>query len=156
MVGTTPYWPIAQRTWGLDGTSISGQNGATCSNGPAVTFFESGFYVVYDDNGSLKYFTGDGTTWSATASIDQESNGRPALAVYQDHLWVASRNATGKIEISSFDGSAWSDVEVIATAGENCGMAVYNNELYVVYPDGQSKIAYVHWNGSTWSARKWM
>jgi hypothetical protein len=153
MVGTVPLWPIAARHWGFEGSSVTDVNGATSTDGPAAAAFGGELRVACEREGSLEIFMGDGITWSPAVAVGQEANGRPALAVYDNRLWAASRSQSGdRLVISSSDGSTWSSPLDIAAVSENCGMAAYNDELYVVYPDAQSQISYRRWNGTEWSA----
>jgi hypothetical protein len=70
------------------------------------------FVANNDTNQLLACYSKDGSTWSPSTPVQgQASKAAPALAVFQDKLWVAfvANNATSDLLVcSSANGQSWS------------------------------------------------
>ena len=70
------------------------------------------FIANNNTNQLLACYSKDGSNWSSSAAVKgQASKAAPALAVFQNKLWVAfiADNATGDLLVcNSANGQAWS------------------------------------------------
>ena len=120
-------------------------------------------HITYYDqtHGNLEYISYDGSTWSATASLDNVDDvGRDtSLAIdTSDNLHVAYYDITNQdLMYMTYDGSAWSTPHIVTSAG-NVGiqpsMAIdSSNNLHIAYVDASNAhLEYVLYNGVTWSS----
>jgi ELWxxDGT repeat protein len=120
-------------------------------------------HITYYDqtHGNLEYISYDGSTWSATASLDNVDDvGRDtSLAIdTSDNLHVAYYDITNQdLMYMTYDGSTWSTPHIVTSAG-NVGiqpsMAIdSSNNLHIAYVDASNAhLEYVLYNGVTWSS----
>jgi hypothetical protein len=103
----------------------------------------------------ILYMTFDGQSWSQQQTITDDGylDSRPAVAVYDNKLFLFYRNGAS---FRTFDGSDWSDESSLVTgADENITPAVCTsgNKLYL-FLRHNGQLYYKQFNDSTWTAAR--
>ncbi len=74
----------------------------------------------------------DGSSWSISSGSPTEGSGNSAMAmaVYDNKLYLGTRNDFNYAKVFSFDGASWQDTNVTSTQIAFISLVVYNNKLY--------------------------
>jgi hypothetical protein len=147
-VGQEPCWPIPRCFW----DSPQPIEGTQCTGAVGTLEFKGKLYALYDHDNALKMVAWDGGSWSAEQAIPGESEGRPALAVFGNKLWVFSAGTgSGTLSYRTFDGETWMGPTEIGPAAGSGAAAVFKKKLTIVYPDENHDIVFRSWTGKDWS-----
>lgn len=149
---------------------------------PAAIEFRGKLLVVYQASSSdisacflLGYKSNDNNLGNSPLWYDQGQiktstgskiplHGTPALAVFNNLLYMVyqSKSGNGQLLYATFDGTSWSDGNVISGVALNPSSAPaaisYNGSLYVVYQDSQAdnnnhySLNWLTFDGSSWSS----
>ncbi|AYG69037.1 MULTISPECIES: sialidase family protein [unclassified Rhizobium] len=156
-------------SWSDDRLIPSNDDAYGISGSPALAVFNDRLYCVHQgrgDSGWLWCATFDGNSWSADQLIPSADSayglsGSPALAVYNGKLYCArqGRENSGWVWCASFDGSTWSNDQLIPTPGNAYGvsdspaLAVFQNKLYCLRQGrgGSGWIWGATFDGNTWT-----
>ena len=125
---------------------------------PALAAFNGLLYVAWASPYSpyqIWYSAFNGTAWSASAKIpsaEDGSFGRPALAVYDNALYVSWSAAT-KVSYAHLSGGTWSSPATIASSCQSrasgVALAAANGTLYDAWTDcSSSSLQYSKFNGT--------
>jgi hypothetical protein len=121
---------------------------------------------TFKDNTLLISSSSNGKTWNPCISCNQTTSVAPAMAVFQEQLWVAfrSNDSTNYLLIaSSKDSTTWptSCVNVSKTSAVRMSIASIGAELYIAFQgQGQSLQTQFssdghNWNSSSTSTKNW-
>jgi hypothetical protein len=136
---------------------------------PSLAVYNNKLYVAFvADNSSstLLIASYDGTTWSGESqvgspSVTQSSGYPPALAVYNNRLYLVfvSANKNRDVLYVSYDGTRWSnDIRTGQVSQDAPAITVYNNELSLAFADNGNNdhLLYVSSDGSSWPNSIWI
>ena len=134
---------------------------------PAISFVSSGPHgftlgFVANDAGNqlLVSHSADGKTWSANTQVqNQSSKAAPALAEFENKLWMAfvANDATNQLLVShSADGQSWSPSTPVQHQSSQAtpALAVFDNRLWIAFVanDASNQLLVSHSaGGKTWS-----
>ena len=134
---------------------------------PAISFISSGpqgftlGFVANDaSNQLLVSHSADGKTWSPNTQVqNQSSKAAPALAVFENKLWIAfiANDASNQLLVShSADGKTWSPSTQVQNQSSKAApaLAVFDNRLWIAFVanDASNKLLVSHSaGGKTWS-----
>jgi len=160
----------------LNGTSWSGNKKISdtskidpkSNHSPALATYRNEIIMVYKGASSNNIYWArfDGSTWtgnkkiSDTSKIDPKSNLSPALAAYNNKLYMVYKGeSTNNLYVAEFDGTTWTGNKKIKDisnidpkSNEPVGLGVYNNKLYMVYKGESTNDLYqATFDGTTWS-----
>lgn len=126
-------------TGGFTGNFDPAQRSVSC-----MTYFNSsGVDRLYagteNDNGCHVYRYDGGTNWTQVNSDgfgNSNNTKASSMAVYNNNLYVGTRNTSGGCEVWSYDGSSWTRRILLggfitANNVDASAMAVYGSNLYV-------------------------
>ena len=86
------------------------------------------FIANNDANSLLACYSGNGQTWNPSTQVqDQSSKMAPALAAWQDKLWLAfvANNSTNQLLVcNSADGQTWSPSTGVANQATKAAPAL--------------------------------
>ncbi|HEY1320302.1 MAG TPA: hypothetical protein VGF32_08640 [Streptosporangiaceae bacterium] len=134
---------------------------------PAISFISSGprgftlGFVANDaSNQLLVSQSADGKTWSPNAQVQsQSSKAAPALAVFENKLWIAfvANDASNQLLVShSADGTTWSPSTQVQHQSSKAApaLAVFDSKLWIAFVanDASNQLLVSHSaGGKTWS-----
>ena len=117
------------------------------------------------DNSVPRYRVWDGTAWSAEGAVNATDAGNRYIQWVRlvakpdtDELMLVFLNSDYDLRAQIWDGSAWSNVEVLTTSGRTysyqCFDAVYEQGTgngMVVWAQSDNTVRYAIWDGTSWS-----
>jgi hypothetical protein len=134
---------------------------------PAISFVSSGpqgftlGFVANDaSNQLLVSRSADGQTWSPNTQVkNQSSKAAPALAEFENKLWIAfvANDTSNQLLVShSADGQSWSPSTQVQNQSSKAApaLAVFENKLWIAFVanDATNKLLISHSaGGKTWS-----
>jgi hypothetical protein len=156
------HWNINIAT--LSGGAISPKT----TLGPSIITFNNTLFIIYrsENSNDLRVATFDGKLWSDATiasqhgSIAPESTCAPALALFNNQLFMVYRSPNNyDLNYATFDGNIWlGNSEIWKQPGpihpeSSCspGLAVFNNRLFLSYKSPQNNdLNIASFDGTNW------
>lgn len=160
----------------LNGTSWSGNKKISdtysidpkSNRSPAMATYKNQIIMVYKgaSSNNLYWAQFNGSSWSGnkkisdTSKIDPKSNATPALAVYNNKLYMVYKGeSSNNLYVAEFDGSTWSGNRKISDisnidpkSNQTPGLGVHKDKLYLIYKGESSNDLYqATFDGTTWT-----
>ena len=144
------------------------QNAFGISFSPAAATFNGKMYIFHQgrgNDGRIWYCTNDGRSWGADTQLPEHSyyypvKNSPAVAVFQNKLFVAYHNENDQISVGWLDSSGiWHNMPGATSfyISYSPALAVYNDRLYMAYQgsgDTAGKLMITSTDGNTWTAEE--